>query len=83
MLVPGFDLNKEGLLTQVNISADEGLKNDSCIHCDELMTLPKSSLTNYVGALPHKKIATTRICLEDRFGSIVSALRIDSHSRLM
>jgi mRNA interferase MazF len=44
-----------GLSTQVNIGLDEGLKTESCIHCDELVSLPKSSLTNYVGSLSAAK----------------------------
>jgi len=45
----------DGLLTQVAISIDEGMKHDSSIHCDELMSLPKSLLTNYVGSLSFEK----------------------------
>lgn len=30
---------------------DEGLKHDSAVHCDELVSLPKAALTNYLGAL--------------------------------
>jgi mRNA interferase MazF len=44
-----------GLSTQVNIGPDEGLKTDSCVHCDELVSLAKSSLTNYVGSLSAAK----------------------------
>lgn len=40
-----------GLSTQVPVGVDQGLKHDSSIHCDELMSLPKSSLTDYVGSL--------------------------------
>ncbi|MCH8294809.1 type II toxin-antitoxin system PemK/MazF family toxin, partial [Candidatus Poribacteria bacterium] len=40
-----------GLPTQVPVGIDEGLKHDSSIHCDELISIPKSSLTNYVGRL--------------------------------
>jgi mRNA interferase MazF len=29
----------------------EGLKHESSIHCDELVSLPKSALTNYIGAV--------------------------------
>ena len=29
----------------------EGLKKESSIHCDELVSLPKSALTNYIGSL--------------------------------
>lgn len=45
----------EGLSTQVPVGIDEGLKHDSAIHCDELVSLPKSMLTNYIGILPSKK----------------------------
>ena len=33
----------DGLSTQVLIGIDEGLKHDSSIHCDELISLPKSA----------------------------------------
>ena len=46
----------QGLSTQVAIGIDEGLKHDSGIHCDELISLPKVMLTNYVGKLFPKKI---------------------------
>lgn len=46
----------DGLATQVPIGQDEGLKHDSSIHCDELVSLPKSALTHYVGALPPRAI---------------------------
>ena len=42
---------RAGLATQVNIGINEGLKHDSAIHCDELVSLPKSVLTDYVGTL--------------------------------
>ncbi len=41
----------DGLSTQVEVGVDEGLKHDSSIHCDALMSLPKSVLTHYVGHL--------------------------------
>ncbi len=47
----------DGLSTQVSIGIDEGLKHECSVHCDELVSLPKSMLTNYVGALPSSKIA--------------------------
>jgi mRNA interferase MazF len=46
----------EGLSTQVAVGIDEGLKHDSGIHCDELISLPKSMLTNYIGKLSPEKI---------------------------
>jgi len=45
----------EGLSTQVPAGVDEGLKHDSAIHCDELVSLPKSMLTNYIGSLSPNK----------------------------
>jgi mRNA interferase MazF len=41
----------DGLSTQVSVGPDDGLKKDSSVHCDELVSLPKSVLTNYVGSL--------------------------------
>ena len=41
----------DGLSTQVRIGTAEGLKTESSIHCDELVSLPKSALTHYVGSL--------------------------------
>ena len=48
---------RDGLHTQVDIGIEEGLKHESSIHCDELMSLPKSSLTNFIGYLPPAKQA--------------------------
>ncbi len=41
----------DGLSTQVGVGVAEGLKQDSSIHCDDLVSLPKSVLTNYIGKL--------------------------------
>jgi len=46
----------DGLSTQVPIGIEEGLKHESSIHCDELVSLPKAALTNYVGLLSPNKI---------------------------
>ena len=46
----------DGLSTQVLVGMDEGLKHDSSIHCDELVSLPKSVLTNFIGTLSSQKI---------------------------
>jgi mRNA interferase MazF len=42
---------RHGLSTQVPVGADEGLRHESSVHCDELVSLPKSALTNFVGHL--------------------------------
>ena len=46
----------DGLSTQVTVGLDEGLKHDSGVHCDELVSLPKSLLTDYVGSLSAMKL---------------------------
>ena len=58
----------DGLSTQVPVGIEEGLKHDSSIHCDELVSLQKSVLTNYIGTLSAAKVQTLnkalRIALE-------------------
>ena len=49
---------RHGLSTQVNVGPDEGLKHDSSIHCDELVSLPKSRLTRFVGRLDPERLAS-------------------------
>lgn len=46
----------DGLASQVPVGIDEGLLHDSSIHCDELISLPKSALTNFIGTLPPAKL---------------------------
>ena len=46
----------EGLTTQVPIGPNEGMKHDCSIHCDELVSIPKSMLTDFVSILPREKI---------------------------
>jgi len=45
-----------GLPSEVEVGIDEGLKHDSCIHCDELISVEKSKLTNFIGSLSKQKI---------------------------
>jgi mRNA interferase MazF len=47
----------QGLSTQVPVGIDEGLKHDSAIHCDELISIPKTILTHYIGKLSLNKLA--------------------------
>lgn len=47
----------DGLSTQVPVGVSEGLQHDSSIHCDELISLPKSALTYFIATLPPDKIA--------------------------
>jgi len=58
----------DGLSTQVKIGVEDGLKHESSIHCDELVSIPKSLLTNFVGSLSSEKLKqlndALRIALE-------------------
>jgi mRNA interferase MazF len=47
---------RRGLSTEVAVGAEEGLKHDSSILCDALVSLEKARLTDYVGALPERKL---------------------------
>jgi mRNA interferase MazF len=44
------------LPSQVTIGVAEGLKRESAIHCDGLMSLEKSRLTDFVGSLGPTKL---------------------------
>ena len=48
--------NGTGLSTQVSVGPDEGLKHESWIFCDDLASIPKSVLTQYIGSLPRAKL---------------------------
>lgn len=58
----------DGLSTQVPVGTSEGLKHDSSIHCDELVSLTKNRLTNYVGSLSSKKMHMLDLALEIAVG---------------
>ena len=49
--------NGEGLSTQVAVGPDEGLKHPSWIMCDNLVSLRKSELSQYVGSLSESRLA--------------------------
>lgn len=54
----------DGLSTQVPIGVEEGLKHESSIHCDELVSLPKTSLTQFLGSLTPEKIGALNEALK-------------------
>ena len=60
-----------GLSSQVPVGPDEGLRHDSSIHCDELVSLPKSVLTQFVGVLPPSRLVEL-----DR--ALMAALGVDA-----
>jgi mRNA interferase MazF len=47
---------RHGLASQVPVGIDEGLKHESALHCDELVSLPKTRLTAFVGMLTGAKL---------------------------
>jgi mRNA interferase MazF len=47
---------RDGLATQVEIGVEDGLKHESSIHCDALVSLPKSMLTDYVASLAPARV---------------------------
>jgi mRNA interferase MazF len=61
---------RHGLATQVAVGVEEGLKHDSALHCDELVSIPKPRLTNFVGVLSSER-------LRDLDRALVAALDID------
>ena len=49
--------NYEGLSTQVPVGIEEGLKHPSAIRCDELISILKIRLTDYVGTVSEEKLS--------------------------
>jgi mRNA interferase MazF len=47
---------RDGLATQVDLGADDGLKHESSIHCDALVSLAKPLLNDYVASLKPSKV---------------------------
>lgn len=45
-----------GLSTEVPVGPDEGLTHESSLHCDELVSLYKSLLTQFVGRLASERM---------------------------
>jgi mRNA interferase MazF len=45
-----------GLSTQIEVGPEEGLLHESWITCDQLISVPRSELTNYVGSLSPLKL---------------------------
>lgn len=47
----------DGLSTQVQVGVQEGLKRPSSIFCDELISIEKSRLTDFIGSLGLAKMS--------------------------
>jgi mRNA interferase MazF len=53
----------DGLPTQVEVGVNEGLKHDSAVYCDDLRSIPKSMLTDYIGNLSNEKMKAVNAAL--------------------
>ncbi|MEQ1929809.1 MAG: type II toxin-antitoxin system PemK/MazF family toxin [Parvularculaceae bacterium] len=54
---------RHGLATQVLVGRAEGLKHDSAIQCDSLVSIEKARLTDFVGALSLAKLVDLNTAL--------------------
>ena len=61
---------RHGLPTQVHIGIAEGLKHDSAIQCDGLMSIEKARLTDYVGDLSEENIKALDKALQVALGTL-------------
>jgi mRNA interferase MazF len=59
-----------GLSTQVDVGPDEGLKHESAICCDELISLSKGVLTHYIGRLGLQKLRELNLALGAAIGLV-------------
>ena len=53
----------DGFTTQIEVGVDEGLKHDSAVFCDDLISIQKSLLTDYVGTLSDAKMQGVNVAL--------------------
>jgi len=66
----------DGLSTQVRIGTAEGLKKESSVHCDELVSLLKSALTHYVGSLKGS-------ALQELNHALIVSMELEERHRLL
>jgi mRNA interferase MazF len=50
------------------VGVAEGLKHDSSVHCDELISIPKSALTDFIGRMSPEKVLELDVALEVALG---------------
>lgn len=58
----------DSLSTQVRLGIEDGLKHDSAIHCDELISIRKTSLTHFIATLSSEKIEELNEALQIAIG---------------
>lgn len=54
---------REGLSTEVPVGTSEGLKRESSILCDALVSLPKSMLSDFIGTLEEARLSQLDLAL--------------------
>ena len=54
---------REGLATEVAVGIVEGVKHESSILCDALISVPKSALTDFIGSLPSERMSAFNAAL--------------------
>lgn len=54
---------RDGLATQVDVGPEEGLKHESSIHCDALVSLPKQLMTDQVASLKPARLRALDVAL--------------------
>ena len=60
---PVYSRGNERVPTQVEIGIDEGLRHDSFVFCDDLASIKKSLLSDYVGNLSDAKMEEVNTAL--------------------
>jgi mRNA interferase MazF len=58
----------DALSTQVKLGIEDGLKHESSVHCDELVSLQKTALSHYVGTIGPAKIRALNIAVATALG---------------
>jgi len=62
---PVYSKYRDDITTQVEVGVDEGLKHDSAIFCDALISIQKSLLTDYVGTISDTKMNKVNTALRE------------------
>lgn len=67
MCVPAYSLGA-GILTEVQVGPEHGLRQTSLLRCDEVRSVARTLLRNYIGDLPVERMeavnAALRVALE-------------------
>jgi mRNA interferase MazF len=48
--------NHDGIASQVLIGSESGLRGPSSIHCDNVVSVARAALTDFIGALPPERV---------------------------